>query len=74
MIETIGTIGTIAAIIGVILNNRLRIECFYIRIISNALFAGIHLSAGIYSLLIRDLIFILLAIEGIHKWTKKANG
>ena len=57
MIEIIGLICTGLAIIGVILNNRRMIQCFYIWIFSNLLAAIIHYQTGIYSLLLRDCIF-----------------
>lgn len=71
MVEFLGTISTVLAIAGVILNNRKMIGCFYIWLLSNAITAGIHLSAGIWSLAARDLIFFLLAIEGIYRWSIK---
>lgn len=71
MIEFLGTIATLLAIIGVLLNNRKMIVCFYLWLASNAITAGIHYNAEIYSLLIRDLIFLILAVEGIYKWKKK---
>ena len=68
MIELIGTIATVLAGTGVILNNRHKIECFYIWIISNSLSALIHWNTGTWSLIGRDLIFVVLAIEGIWLW------
>ena len=71
MIEMIGTISMGLGIIGVILNNRKMTICFYFWLVSNGLSAWIHLSGGVYSLLVRDTIFFVLAIEGIIKWRKK---
>lgn len=71
MIEIFGTIATALAIFGVLLNNRKLIVCFYLWLVSNLITAGIHFDAGIYSLLVRDLIFFGLAIEGIYRWRKK---
>jgi nicotinamide riboside transporter PnuC len=71
MIEIIGTITTILAVSGVILNNRRRIECFYLWTASNVLSAVIHYMTDTRSLMIRDLIFLLLAIEGIILWKRK---
>ena len=70
MIELIGGIATILSVTGVILNNRRRIECFYIWLVSNLLSAGIHAVNGPWSLFARDLIFIALAIEGIMIWKR----
>lgn len=71
MVEIFGTISTALAIFGVVLNNRRIIFCFYLWLISNGITAAIHFNVGIYSLLIRDLIFFTLAIEGIYRWRKK---
>lgn len=72
MIETFGVIATILAVMGVVLNNRKLIACFYLWLISNGITAGIHLHAGIWSLFIRDIIFFLLAVEGLVKWKRNA--
>lgn len=71
MIEIAGTLTTILAVYGVILNNRKRIGCFYVWLISNLISAGIHLNTATYSLVVRDVIFMALAIEGIVLWRKK---
>ena len=71
MIEIFGIIATALAVIGVVFNNRKLIACFYLWFVSNAITAGIHLEAEIYSLLIKDLIFFVLAIEGLFRWRKK---
>lgn len=73
MVEVLGTIATALAIGGVILNNRKIIFCFYLWLVSNFITAMIHYNAGIFSLLIRDLIFLVLATEGIYRWRKKHN-
>ena len=68
MIEAIGYISTALAIAGVLCNNRKMAVCFKIWLLSNALSLGIHFHAGIYSLAVRDLIFLILAVEGIYRW------
>ncbi len=70
-IELFGTIATILAVAGVILNNRKMIGCFYLWIVSNFLSGLIHYDARVWSLCIRDGIFIILAIEGIWQWGKR---
>jgi len=42
--------------------------CFKIWLVSNSLSLALHIAMGVWSLAIRDLIFLLLAIEGIFKW------
>lgn len=72
MIEFIGTIATILAVTGVVLNNRKFRSCFVLFLFSNVLALGIHLNAGIYSIMVRDAIFIILAVEGWVRWGRKA--
>jgi nicotinamide riboside transporter PnuC len=69
--EIVGIISMVLAIIGVLLNNRKLIACFYLWLVSNALSAGIHFYAGIWSLFARDMIFFGLAVEGMIRWRKK---
>jgi len=69
-IEVFGVITAILAVSGVILNNRLKISCFYLWLVSNALSATLHGYVGLWSLVIRDVIFFGFAIEGVAKWWK----
>jgi len=71
MIELIGTISTILAITGVILNNRRLRVCFLIWLVSNSLTLVIHAQTGVWSLVARDAIFLVLAVEGWFKWRAK---
>jgi len=71
MIETIGIIATILAVAGVWLNNRQRIACFKLWIVSNALSLIIHVATGIWTLAIRDAIFVVLAVQGYKMWKNK---
>jgi len=71
MLETIGTIATVLAITGVLANNRRLRWCFVVWMVSNSLTAGIHAYAGIWSLFVRDVVFLILAVEGWKKWGKE---
>jgi len=73
MLEVIGSITTIMAVVGATLNNRHKIGCFYFWMLSNLLSAGIHVHTATYSLVIRDVIFLILAFEGVWKWKKQSN-
>lgn len=73
MLEAIGFITTILAVIGCRLNNNRHIVCFYVWMISNTLSLGLHLYAGMWGLTCRDAIFFILCIDGIIKWRKKAQ-
>jgi nicotinamide riboside transporter PnuC len=70
MKEIIGLVATGLAVGGVVLNNRKMISCFALWIISNAISAGLHANVGLWSLFLRDGIFIILAIEGWHRWSR----
>ena len=70
-IETLGFAATVLAVAGVVLNNRKYIACFYFWLVSNWLSAMVHWQSGIYSLLVRDAIFMLLALEGIYQWRRR---
>lgn len=72
MIELIGTVSMVLGIVGVIFNNRKMMICFYFWLVSNGLSAYIHLSGEVYSLFVRDLIYLILAIEGLLKWRNKS--
>jgi len=71
MIEFIGIISGILAIIGVLANNRRLRWCFIVWIVSNAMSLVIHFDAGIWSLVVRDAVFLILAVEGWFKWGRK---
>lgn len=71
MLEMIGVIATILSIWGAILNNRRLRACFPIWLCSNTLTAIIHAYAGIWSLFARDVVFLVLAVEGWYRWGRK---
>jgi len=69
-IEFAGFIGTVLAVVGVVLNNFQNRLCFWFWIVSNIIFAVIHFQAKIKSLALRDLIFIVLAVVGLWQWSQ----
>lgn len=71
MIEITGTIATILAVVGVVFNNRKLRWCFLLWMASNSLTLGIHAHAAILSLVVRDAIFLILAVEGWIKWGRR---
>lgn len=71
MIELIGTIATVLAVTGVVLNNRRLRVCFAVWLVSNALSLLIHVDAALWSLVVRDAIFLVLAVDGWIRWGKK---
>ncbi|HSW63963.1 MAG TPA: nicotinamide mononucleotide transporter [Dissulfurispiraceae bacterium] len=71
MLELIGAIAAALAVAGVLLNNRMRRECFVLWMISNGLSLLLHLEAGMWALSVRDVIFFALAIDGWRRWGKR---
>jgi len=74
MAETLGWIVTVVAVAGVVLNNRRHRACFVLWLASNVISAGIHLSAGMLALTVRDAVFFALAIHGLVCWSRPAGG
>lgn len=68
MIELLGLMTTILAVAGVLLNNYKLRACFIIWVFSNAISAYCHYEVNVQSLLLRDCIFILLAVHGWKQW------
>ncbi len=69
--EIFGLISTALAVVGVIANNRKLRWCFLLWMVSNAITLVIHTRAGIWSLALRDVIFLVLAVEGWIRWGAK---
>jgi len=68
--EILGTIAMILAITGVVLNNHKLISCFYLFLVSNSICFYLHANVQIWSMCVRDAVFIMLAFHGIYKWRK----
>ena len=64
-------IATSLAAIGVLFNNAQVIYCFPIWVASNLICFGYHYKSGLRGLMIRDLIFIVLAVVGWIQWSYK---
>lgn len=60
---------TAVAITGVVLNNSQVIGCFPLWILSNSITAWYHARAGLWGLLVRDIVFIGLAGMGWWQWS-----
>lgn len=70
MLEFIGIVTTVIAVVGVLFNHNYNKCCFSLWLVSNSLSAFIHLCDQRYSLVLRDLIFFVLAVHGLYKWSK----
>jgi len=71
LIELFSAVATVLALIGVWLNNRRRIWCFYLWLVSNSMCMGLHANAHLWIMSFRDLAFIILAIEGAIRWRRQ---
>jgi len=70
-LEITGGVATVLAVVGVVLNNRKLTWCFPLWIISNVLWAYLHVRVDLWSGLVRDVVFTGLAFEGWYQWTRK---
>ncbi len=66
----IGWAVTAASIAGVVLNIKLRRECFYIWACTNAFWAVVDFTEGIYSQATLQAVYFGLAIWGIIEWRR----
>lgn len=67
----IGLIATTLAVTGVVLNIRKNRWGFALWVIANLLCLWLHASAEMGTLIIGDIIFTVLAIEGFVRWSRK---
>ena len=68
MLEIIGLVSTVIAVSGAWLINLKVRYCFLLWMVSNTLSALIHVHTGPWSLVVRDIIFLALAVQGWRKW------
>lgn len=73
LIEIIGAIASVVAVVGVLANNRRRRGCFMLWLVSNGISAAIHAHIGVWSLFARDVVFFFLAAEGWWLWGRERN-
>ena len=71
MIELIGIIATILAVTGTVANNRRLRWCFLVWAVSNSISLAIHVHDTRWCFVLRDAIFIVLAVEGWRMWKLK---
>jgi nicotinamide riboside transporter PnuC len=67
-LEILGTVATVLAVVGVVLNNHKVIHCFLFWLISNSLTLYLHLRGRMWSLAVRDAVFLGLAVAGWFQW------
>jgi len=72
VIETLGAVALVIAVIGVFLNNAKMRACFVVWWFSNSLGIFIHLAAAtpLYTMALKDAGFLVLAIVGYFQWAR----
>ncbi len=66
--------GFTTAYAGAELNARMRIEGFYLWLVSNLALAAVHAHAGLWLLLLLDLFFLRVNLRGATRWARQAHG
>lgn len=61
-----------ASLVATWLNINQRAECFAIWIATNVTWAAVDWSQGIHAQAALHAIYVLLALHGLHRWTRKA--
>ena len=71
--EILGIGALILGVLGCLLNNRKLRICFVVWLISNTLNGIVHFRVDVWSLVIRDIVFSILVIDGWFRWGKKTK-
>ena len=61
-------VATVLAVVGVLLNNARIRWCFPLWFVSNVISLAYHIRARLWGLVVRDMIFVALAIAGWFQW------
>ena len=69
--EMIGWIATLIAMVGVVLNARGSIVCFYVWLLSNGYYTVVNVLSGSYSQAALFAFQLVMAIYGLYYWNKK---
>lgn len=69
-VEIISGLAMILAVVGCIKNNNRRRVGFLFWLVSNMLCLTVHLSAGLWLMAVKDIVFLGLAFAGWRKWSK----
>jgi nicotinamide riboside transporter PnuC len=67
-LECLGLVSAVLSVLGCILNNRKLAACFPLWLVSNGICVVLHSVAGLWTLVGRDVVFIVLAVDGWRKW------
>ncbi|MBP7526781.1 MAG: nicotinamide mononucleotide transporter [Syntrophorhabdaceae bacterium] len=61
---------SVASVVGSILNNNRRKECFYVWIVANSFWAVIYAAQGSYPQAFQFAVFTFTSVQGLVKWTQ----
>ena len=64
---------SVAALVGVVLNIRKHVACFWIWTVTNAIWVCAYIRHGIYPQAALQAVYFGLAIYGIFKWTAEGS-
>ncbi len=76
MFEILALLCVVVSVFGLWLRNHKLRTCFYFFLMSNFLSLAIHLHAGLWQgadvkmMILRDVIFLILAIHGLILWSR----
>ena len=63
---------TIASIIGTVANIYKKKWCFWIWLVTNSMWLIIDFRAGLYAQAFLFAVYVLLAVWGLYRWSRKA--
>ena len=70
--ETLYWITALAALVGVLLNIRKHVSCFFIWSATNATWTVVDYLHGIHAQAALQFVYLLLSVYGIYKWRGKS--
>jgi nicotinamide riboside transporter PnuC len=64
---------SLAALVGVVLNIRKHVGCFWIWSFTNLVWACVDWSRGLYAQAVLMVVYFLLAVWGIWRWSQRGG-
>lgn len=72
-IHVFETMGSVAALVGQVLNNHKNIGAYYVWSLANVLLAGVTFYAGFYRMTFMYVVMTLVCVHGVYKWNKTGH-
>jgi len=69
-IEIFGWCGTLCQMIGILLNARKKISCWYVWLLSNVFLCVYSFVLNLWPVFVLNLVFVLFNIYGFRQWRK----